>query len=216
MGWLLNIPNMGITIPNMGMRPHPAGIAESLFTTVQRRVLGILFGAPGRSFQGAELIRLARSGTGAAHRELMRLSASGLITVTRVGSQKFYKANEHSPVFPELHGLIVKTVGLREPIATALRRYRRDIQAAFVFGSFARGKETARSDIDLMIIAKRLEYPELFSALENAEAQLQRKINPHLMTPNDWKRKLEAGNAFVSKVAARPKLFVIGSDDAIR
>jgi len=199
----------------MGIAAREIGIAESLFTSVQRRVLGILFAQPDRSFQGAEVIRLARSGTGAAHRELTRLAGSGLLSTTKIGSQKFYKANRKSPVFRELHGLIVKTVGLRQPIADALAPLTDQIRAAFVFGSFAKGKEHAESDIDLMVIARGVEYPDLFQALERAEAVLHSKINPHLITPSDWKRKLAAGNAFVRKVQAQPKLFVIGSDDSI-
>lgn len=58
------------------------------------------------------MIRLAGSGTGAVHRLLTRLAKSGLVAVERVGNQKHYQANRASPVFAELHGLIVKTSGL--------------------------------------------------------------------------------------------------------
>ncbi len=51
----------------------PTALAGALFTAVQQRVLGLLFGQPGRRFQSAELIRLAGSGTGATHRLLRRL-----------------------------------------------------------------------------------------------------------------------------------------------
>ena len=199
----------------MGMNISDSGIADSLFTSVQQRVLGILFGQPDRSFQGAELIRLARSGTGAVHRELMRLTSSGLISMSKVGNQKFYRANRESPVFHDLHGLVIRTVGLRGPIADALRGFEKQIRAAFVYGSFAKGKETARSDVDLMVIAKGVEYPELYGALEGPQSLLHRTINPHLMTPADWKRKLARENAFVTKVKAQPKLFIVGSEDVI-
>src|SRR6185503_3535612 len=97
-----------------------SAVASALFTPVQQRVLGLLFGQPDRTFQSAELIRLAKGGTGAAHRQLARLEAAGLLTVTRTGNQKHYQARHDSPVFPELHGLVVKTVGLTEPLRAAL------------------------------------------------------------------------------------------------
>ena len=75
------------------------GIADALFTKVQQRVLGVLFGNPGRSFYGNEVISLVDSGTGAVQRELTRLEAAGLVTVTRIGNQKHYQANEAAPVF---------------------------------------------------------------------------------------------------------------------
>jgi hypothetical protein len=62
---------------------------DALFTPVQQRVLGLLFGQPERRFQSAELIRLAGAGTGAVHRLLTRLAATGLLSVASVGNQKF-------------------------------------------------------------------------------------------------------------------------------
>ena len=108
----LPLPVSGTIIPNMGIEQTPStGLADVLFSPVQQRVLALLVGQPGRSFQSAEVIALAGSGTGAVHRQLVRLAESRLVTVTRVGNQKHYQANRDSPVFSELHGLVVKTMG---------------------------------------------------------------------------------------------------------
>jgi predicted nucleotidyltransferase len=188
-------------------------LADVLFSPVQQRVLALLFGQPGRSFQSAEVIALAGSGTGAVHRQLVRLADSGLVTVTRVGNQKHYQANRDSPVFSELHGLVVKTVGLVGPLQEALVPFRDRIQVAFVYGSIAKGTDTAQSDIDLMVISNDLAYSDLYSALQGAEATLRRKVDVSLATAAEWKRKLAAGNPFVTKVQAQPKVPLIGSAD---
>src|SRR5688572_4801763 len=108
-------------VPDMGSHStRQIKLADALFGPVQQRVLGLLFGQPDRRFQSAEIIRLAKGGTGATHRQLERLAAVGLVTVTRTGNQKHYQAKRDSPVFPELHGLIVKTVGIVEPLREAL------------------------------------------------------------------------------------------------
>src|SRR5258706_12652974 len=88
-----------------------SAIAGALFTPVQQRVLGLLFGQPERRFQSAELIRLAGSGTGAVHRLLQRLAAAGLVAITRAGNQKNYETQRETPLFPDIHALIVKKVG---------------------------------------------------------------------------------------------------------
>jgi hypothetical protein len=49
-------------------------------------------------------------------RELVRLAESGLVTVTRVGTQKHYQANPKSPIYAELCAIAQKTVGLAEPL----------------------------------------------------------------------------------------------------
>ena len=94
--------------------------------------------------------RIVGSGTGAVERELARLEGSGLVATQRIGNQKHYQANRNSPIFAELHGIVVKTVGMAEPLRAALAPFGDRIKAAFVYGSLAKGTDTAASDIDLM------------------------------------------------------------------
>jgi predicted nucleotidyltransferase len=202
------IPNMGITL---GAR---SALAEALFSTVELRVLGLLFGQPDRSYQGSELIRLARSGAGAVHRVVTRLAETGLVTVTKIGNQKHYKANQDSPIYAELHGLIVKTVGLTAPLQVALAPFLDQISAAFVYGSIAKGSENTRSDIDLMIIGEGLDYPTLYQALQPVESALSRPVNPTVYGIKEFNRRKRT-QGFVERVLHQPKLWVIGSDRAV-
>lgn len=208
-------------MPNMGMRakawvskvPKRTSLADALFSTIQQRVLAYLFGQPERSFFATELIKLAGGGSGAVQRELARLAESGLVTVTRVGTQKHYQANPKSPIFTELCAIAQKTVGLAEPLREALAPLAKRITAAFVFGSVAKRTDTAASDIDVLVLSDSVEYADLFAALQAAEAKLGRTVNPTVYTQANWRRKRKDGNAFVVKVAARPKVFLIGTEE---
>ena len=144
-------------------------IADVLFSKVQQRVLGILFGQPDRSFLSKEVIALACSGTGAVHRELQRLAASGLVTVRSVGWEKHYQANRQSAVFLELRSLVAKTVGLVEPLREALAPLGDKVRAAFVYGSQASGMDDASSGLDLMIVGDDLNHDDACAALTEAE-----------------------------------------------
>ena len=201
--------------PGTRERSRPASLADALFAKVQQRVLGVVFGNPQRSFYANEVIGLARSGTGAVQRELARLEASGLVTVTRVGKQKHYQANTASPVFQELRSLVLKTVGLADVLRGALAPVAKNIHAAFVYGSVAKGEDTASSDIDLMIVSGRLTYADLFEALEAASRQLGRKVTPTIYTPKDMAKRLKEDNVFITRVMAQPKLWLIGDDGDI-
>jgi predicted nucleotidyltransferase len=201
----------------MGTKPTrpKIGLADALFTSVQQRVLGLLFGQPDRRFQSAELIRLARGGTGAVHRQLTRLVAAGLVAGTSSGNQRHYQARRDSPVFEELQGLIRKTVGVVEPIRAALAPFQRRIRSAFVYGSVAKGSDRAQSDIDVLVVSDALHYQDVFEALQSAEAQLGRHVNPTLLTPKDWRDKRAHRTSFVARVAEQPRLFIFGSDDVL-
>lgn len=188
------------------------GLADALFAKVQQRVLGVLFGNPRRSFYANEVIGLARSGTGAVQRELARLEAPGLVTVTRVGKQKHYQANAASPIFEELRALVLKTSGLADLLRGALAPMAQSIRAAFVYGSIAKGEDTAASDVDLMVISDRLTYADLFAALEDASEQLGRKVSPTIYSSKELSKRVKQDNAFVTRVLAQPKLWLIGAD----
>jgi Nucleotidyltransferase domain. len=198
----------------MGIKePRDASLADALFTRVQQRVLGLLFAQPDRSFLATEVIRLANVGTGAVHRELGKLVSSGLVTVTPLGRQRHYQADRASPIFPDLHGLVLKTVGLAEPLREALTPLAKQITVAFVYGSVAKGTDTSRSDVDLMVLSDDLAYAELFTALQGAEERLGRRVNPNLLTVQEWRNKRAEESHFVSSIAAQAKIFILGSEN---
>ncbi len=202
-------------VPEMGTARTAgnSGLAGALFTPVQQRVLGLLFGQPDRRFRSGEIIRLADSGTGAVHRQLQRLAAAGLVDVTVEGNQKYYQARRDSPIFQELHGLTVKTFGLIEPLRAALHPLAGRIAAAFVFGSVADGTDRASSDVDLLVVSDDLAYADVFRALETAEGVLGRPVNPTVFSRTEWRRKRRAKDSFAARISSQPRLFVIGGDD---
>src|SRR5580765_5143244 len=211
-------PKSGMIIPILGAttgprRPRRKSLADALFTKTQQRVLGVLFGQPERSFYASELIRDAGTGSGAAQRELAKLEGSGLILARRIGHQKHYQANAASPLFAELRNIVLKTVGLPEPLRAALKPLSKVIRAAFVYGSVAKATDQAASDIDLMIISDSLTYGEVFGALERVTRTVGRKVNPTVYTGAEFSKRARTENAFVTRVLEQPKLWVIGSDD---
>ena len=218
------MPEMGTAAPTPTSRPArlkaaaegnglPISLADALFTTTQQRVLSLLFGQPSRSFFASELIKLTGSGSGAVQRELKRLASSGLVTVMRIGKQKHYQANPDSPVFGELCGLVLKTVAMAQPIRRALEPFADRIAVALVYGSVAKGTDTASSDIDLLVVADQVTLEDIYSALAPVEADLDRRINPTLYTSREFADRKAAGNAFLTRVLAGEHLVLIGGED---
>ena len=166
------------------------------------RLLGVLFGQYERSFYASELIREAGTGSGAAQRELAKLEESGLIVGRRIGNQKHYQANATSPLFSELRNIVLKTVGLAEPLRNALKPLSSAIRAAFVYGSVAKATDQSGSDIDVMIISDSLTYGEAFGALERVTRAVGRKINPTVYTTAEFSKRARTENAFVTRVSS--------------
>lgn len=190
-------------------------ISSALFTSTQQRVLGLLFGRVGQSFHTNEIVRLARSGSGAVNRELKKLAAAGLLTATRRGNQMLYQANPDSPVFAELRGLIAKTSGVADHVRLVLAPLAGQIHLAFIYGSVARGTDGPDSDVDLLVISDTLSYGAIYPALADAEASIGRPVNPSVYSLSEWRKRVDEENAFVTRVMAQPRILLIGKDSDV-
>jgi predicted nucleotidyltransferase len=212
------MPKSGMIIPTLGAQPGSRAsgrksLADALFTKTQQRVLRVLFGQPERTFYASELIRDAGTGSGAAQRELARLEASGLIVARRIGNQKHYQANAASPLFSELRNIVLKTVGLVEPLRDALEPVSSSVRAAFLYGSVAKATDQAASDIDLMVVSDSLTYGDVFGVLEPLTRTLGRQVNPTIYSTGEFSKRGNGENAFLARVLEGPRVWVIGSED---
>ena len=88
-----------------------------------------------------------------------------------------------------------------------------EIRTAFVYGSVARNEDSGDSDVDLMVISDGLAYADLFAALEEAARRLGRPVNPTLYSGAEFAQRVRKQNAFVVRMLAQPRIWVIGSED---
>jgi len=109
------------------------------------------------------------------HKELSRLADAGLLLKDTVGNQVLYGANRDCPIFEELASIFRKTSGVTDVLAGVLASFSDRIVAAFVFGSMASGKETAGSDVDLLVIGD-VGFTEVARAVYSAQEVLGREI----------------------------------------
>lgn len=138
---------------------------------------------------------------------------AGLVTRKIEVARTLYGANQDCPVFAEIKSLITKTIGMHDVLYSALEGLRRKINVAFVYGSVARSGETARSDVDLMVVG-RVDFSTIVSKLANAQKTLNRDINPTVYSVREFQSKLRQN--FLKNVLAQNKLFIIGDENVLR
>lgn len=190
-----------------------SALADALFTSTQQRVLALLFGQPRRDFFVTEIIGLVGSGRGAVQRELARLAESGLAIVSRSGNRKYYRANGDSPLFDEICGIVRKTVGVEESVRDALQPLADGLVLAVLYGSVARGTDTAASDIDLLLVSDELTLEAAYAALAPVEELLGRRVNPTIYTTVEFRRRRSAKSGFLAQVIQGRVLVLVGSLD---
>ena len=195
--------------------PARTSVADALFTATQQRVLSLLFGQPERSFFTKELIELTGGGSGAVQRELARLQQSGLVVQTVLGNQKHYQANVQAPIFAELRGIVGKMLGPADALRQALAPIAAEVRLALLYGSVAKRSDTAHSDFDLLLVSDTLTLEQVYAALAPAEQQLGRPVSPTLYTSAEFRKRLEQGNPFLTKILAGNTIALIGDKDAV-
>ena len=189
-----------------------SSLSSLLFKDYRRRVLGLLLMHPEESFHVREIARLTGTVAGTLHKELTKLEHAGVLTKKMVGNQVRYSANPDCPIIDELTSILRKTSGVVDVLAVALLPLAGKISVAFVFGSMASGKETAGSDVDVLIVGS-VGFAEVAKALYDTQDTLRREVNPKVFSKEEWMRMREKNDAFIKEVLGRPRLLILGVDD---
>lgn len=187
-------------------------LVDVVSSRVKAEILRLLFGPVPVELHLRELVRRSGLSIGTLQQELRRLTRVGLVVPRRDGNRLYYAADPRHPLHADLRSLVLKTAGLVGVLRPALED--RSVSIAFVFGSVARGEAKAESDVDLLVIGS-LGLRRLSALLSGMSARLGREVNPHVLTPGEFRRRKRLQEPFLASVLAGPKLFVKGSDDEL-
>ena len=179
------------------------------------KVLGWLFTHPDERYFVRQLTSLVKEDSTNVSRELARLEKAGILVTTTEGKQKYYQANRQSPLFNELHGLMLKTVGVADIIKKALEPRMADIKLAFIFGSVAKRAENRFSDIDLLVVGN-ITFGEVVDLISTAEGALNRELNPVVYTLSEFNKRLSENHYFISDILSGDKIFVVGDENELK
>lgn len=187
----------------------PDRLATVLFGKGKRAILAQLLGSPDRRFFVREIARAANVAPSTLTRDLVALTEAGILERFQDGRQVYFRANPRCPILEELKGIVTKTFGVAEVVRGTLLPLADRISLAFIYGSMARGEQTAKSDIDLLIVGD-LEIAEFSARLLDAERRLSRSIVPSIYSKKEFREKVRSENHFLLSVLSRPVVFLIG------
>ena len=185
-------------------------LSDILSSRVRAEIFRLLFGLDEKEVHLREMERQASLSLGTIRQDLQKLVKLDLVMTRRDGNRLYYRANTEHPLYPDIRKLVLKTAGLVEILKSVLDR--EGVKVAFVFGSLASSKEKAASDVDLMVIGA-VGLRALSSWLSGVSDQIGREINPHTLTVEEFRRRMEKGDHFLSNVLESPKLFIVGNEN---
>lgn len=142
-------------------------------------------------------------------RELRRLESRGLLHRTEEGGRVRFRIDESSPGWASLRSLVRSFADPAEVVGEALAAVE-GIDAAFVFGSFARGDAREDSDVDVLVVGEGLAGTRLGREAAEAAILLGRPVEIRSYSAEALARQLEAGNAVLRRILAGPKRWIVG------
>ena len=182
-----------------------------LFGKTRQALLSLVFARADEAHLQESLIQFAALGRGTVQRELEFLARAGIVRRTVRGRQVYFQANPDCPIYAELRGLIVKTVGVADALRVALAPLAARIRIAFIYGSVARGSERRASDVDVMVIGD-VSFAETAEAFAVAQKAIGREVNASVYPPAEFRTKLAAKHHFLRSVIKGEKIFLIGDE----
>lgn len=181
---------------------------ESLVPGLRGRVLTVLVRSP-RPIALRELSRrVGTTGHSAVKRVLQDLSDEGMVRYALVskGSQ-FFELNHDHLLVKHLVAIDHAKDTVLDAIRTQAAQWPREPRALVLFGSVARGQDTAVSDIDMLVVWKTDKAPtddwdRDRRRLGEAVYELTgNSLNMVVFTASDWEKALERGETLVNEVA---------------
>ena len=182
-------------------------LAELFTSNARAEVMRILFNGEVKEHYLREIEKNTAIQISSLQKEVKHLISLDLIKARKDGNRIYYKANVEHPIYSDLVSIVEKTVGvislLKERLADS------KIECAFLFGSMAKNKEKATSDIDIVVIGD-LGMRTLTKLLSGLQEKLGREINPHVFTKDEFKKRIKSKDHFVTSVLKEEIKPIIG------
>ena len=172
------------------------------------KILSLFFSHPDEEFYVREVVRRVRENYNSVRRELNKLTSVGVLLSKRRGNLRCFQVNKKLPIYEDLKMIFIKTDGIGNELKAVLKKQKK-IQLAFIYGSWAEGKEKFLSDIDVFIIGE-VNEDKLIEGLNALEKRLSRNINYVIFFRDEFNRRMRNKDPFVKNVIEGKKIILIG------
>jgi DNA-binding transcriptional ArsR family regulator len=177
---------------------------DKLFTSgIRADIMSLLFNSPEEKFYVREIARLVSKNPSGVKRELDNLNKMDLVTSKKEGNLKYFQANRNSPLFPELKGLIAKSLGLTGALKTILKAS--DVKTAFIFGPYINNNSLPK--LNLFIVSDSNHFDKIIGDIEK---RFGTKIDYTVINEAAYRTQKKSGNRQLKKLTTSKKILLLG------
>jgi len=159
----------------------------SLRSKISQKVLGYFLLNPQEEMYLNEISRKFKVDRGNLTKKLAEWERERIVIKNKKGNLSLYRINKRYPFYNEFKKIFNKSYGLPELLKKIMKNVP-GLKMAVIFGSYAKNRLSAESDIDLLLVGshKSLALQDDILKLQN---QINREINVVDMTEEEFKKK---------------------------
>ncbi len=155
------------------------------------KVLKLFLKNPKKEFYATQVRKktgLSKTTTGKRLRELREQE---IIKLREEANAKFYRLKKENPFVKQMKILI--------SLANILPAFQEFKEEAYIYGSVARGEDTEKSDLDLLVITEK-EETKIIQEINHISKEIERKINPIIFTPIGYSKLPDKDKALYRRI----------------
>lgn len=171
-------------------------------------ILKLLVMNPAEEVHLNDLARKTGLAPSTVAKETPLLLSLGLIERRQQGNLVLYRINKDGVIYDELKRIFMKYEFLDQVIQQELPG---GIDYALIYGSYAKGKEEARSDLDLLVIGK-VDQDKMLQSISEAERKIGREINYNLWSTKEFQEKAKNKIPLLKEILKTPVIMIVGDE----
>ncbi|HST59707.1 MAG TPA: nucleotidyltransferase domain-containing protein [Longimicrobium sp.] len=191
----------------------PSALQATFASPAMARLLLFFAVHPDEALHIRELYRRTGLGMASLQKELDRFGRLGIIQKHTDGRKVVYRLNPGSERWRAMRTLVRSLAHPSEVLREAFSGVP-GVEAAFVFGSQARGDTRPDSDVDLFLIADEAASRAVQDPISEAESLIGRDVDVVTYSSAGVRDRMRAGNAFLDRVSREPKQWIAGDPQA--
>lgn len=118
----------------------------------------------------------------AVKEELDSLTEAGYLEKKKQGRALFFRANTEHPIFPELHSIVKKSLGI-DRVVEQVRQDLGDVRAVYILDDYALGKDSGL--IDLLLVGD-VKTDRLQDYIRITEGKVHRKLRVLVVSEEEF------------------------------
>lgn len=185
-----------------------------IFNSITRKeLLSLFFTKPDEKYYVRQLATLLNISAGTIHREVKFLEESGIIKSEKIGNIIFYQVDKNYHLFNEIKMMVFKTIGVQGSLKDIIDSIK-GIDIAFIYGSYAKNRETKDSDVDLYAVGE-FDDSKLSEKIFDLEKKIMREVNYSYSSHDEWEKRKESRDSFILGIIKESKIMLKGDEDEL-